>query len=244
LAVNYIDGAGEVKAEPINHGDNVAVVEELPANPSNEISFPAPAPVQVISTAVAADYSTSMTITPIAVDDSNKTVEVQVITNGVSFTSIATDNSTMPITINNLPSDSFVSVQTVIRDKRTNEEIVHQNVVTKTPDAQIPVIENARDTAVDKANIAAPIVAANTLHGNGMRSATIEFAGIPNFDPSRTVASIMVVGPGGSTTSVGVDGAGGAVNIGDLGVDGTYRVTLVIRDINSGEETLIRGSNL
>jgi hypothetical protein len=185
-----------------------------------------------------------MTIAPIDVDDSNKTVEVQVITNGVSFTSIATDNSATPITINNLPSDSFVSVQTVIRDKRTNEEILHQNIVTKTPNAQIPVIENARDTAADKANIAAPILAASTLHDNGMRIATIDFAGIPNFDPTRTHASIMVVGPGGSTTSVGVDGAGGSINIGDLGVDATYHLALVIRDLNSGEETIIRGSNL
>ena len=244
LAVNYIDAAGEVKAEPINHGDNVSVVEELPVDPAKEISLPTPAPVQVISTAVANDYSTSMTISPIAVDDSNKTVEVQVITNGVSFTSIATDNSATPITINSLPSDSFVSVQTVIRDKTTNEEIVLQNAITRTPDAQIPVLGNARDAATDQTTIAAPVVAASTLNNNGTRSATIDFAGIPNFDPTRTLASIMLVGPGGSTTSVGVDGSGGSINISDLGVDATYRLTLVIRDLNSGEETIIRGSNL
>jgi len=244
LAVNYVDATGEVKTEPINHGDNVTVVEELPIDPVTKVSFPTQNPVQVISSAVAADYSTSMTVAPMAVNDLNKSVEVQVITNGISFTSIATDNSATPITINNLPSDAFVSVQTVIRDKTTNEEIILQNVVTKTPDAQIPVAANARDVAADKATIAAPVVSASSVGSNGSRSATIEFASIPDFDPSHTLASIMVVGPDGATTSVGIDGNGGAITIGDLGLDGTYRLTLVIRDLNSGEETIIRGANL
>jgi len=244
LSVNYVDNSGEVKAEPINHGDNVAVVEELPIDSATKVSLPTQNPVQVISSAVASDYSTSMTVAPMVVNDLNKSVEVQVITNGISFTSIATDNSATPITINNLPSDAFVSVQTVIRDKTTNEEIILQNVVTKTPDAQIPVVANARDVAADKATIAAPVVAASSVGSNGSRSATIEFAGIPDFDPTRTIASIMVVGPGGATTSVGVNGTGGAITIGDLGLDSTYRLTLVIRDLNSGEETLIQGANL
>jgi hypothetical protein len=244
LAVNFQTISGEVKYEPINQGKKVAVVEELPP-PSFASELPQVVdPVAVISKNINSDYSTSMTVLPVAMSDENKSVEVQVITNGISFTSITTDNSETPITINNLPSDSFVSVQTVIRDRTTHEETVLQNVVTRTPDAQLPTIANSRDVESDKTTIAAPVVTATSHHENGSRSATIEFAGIPNFDPTKTLASIQVVGPGGSTTSIGIDGTGGLISIADLGVDSRYRITMVIRDLNSGEETVIRGANL
>ena len=244
LAVNYSGSAGEVESEPINQGDTVTVVESLPENSLQNLPGQYVNPVDIIGTAVAPNYSTSITIAPITIPDLNKTVEVQVITNGISFTSFTTDNTSTPVTISNLPSNSFVSVQTVIRDQNTNEETILQNLATKTPDAQIPVIENSRDVTGDLQSIQPPIVAASVVHENGGRSASIEYAGIPNFNPETTLASIMVVGPGGATTSIGIDGTGGTLNIGDLALDSTYRLTLVIRDINSGEETIIRGANL
>ena len=242
LKVNYTSVTGEVRAEAINHGDVVAVVESLNPNPLFNQDVIIPVTTQVVSTSVSADYSTSITLAPPVNNNPNQTVEVQVITNGISFTSVATDNTSNPITINNLPSNQYVTVQTVIRDTITDQSITYQDVPIITADAYIPVLINARDSVQDKAVISAPQSQA-VVNGDS-KSASISFAPITNFDSSKTMASIMVVGPNGSTTYIGIDGNGGTVNVSDLSATANYTVKMVIRDINSGEETIIDGSGL
>ena len=111
-----------------------------------------------------------------------------------------------------------------------------------TPDANIPVLVNARDMQQDMATISSP--QNQTVINGDTKSATISFAPIANFDSSKTVASVLIVGPNGSTTSIGVDGNGGTVNVSDLSATSNYTVKMVIRDINSGEETIINGAGL
>jgi len=242
LKVNYTSLDGNVKAEAINQGDVVTVVQSLDPNPLANQDISIPVTTQVVSTSVNSDYSTSITLAPPVNTNPNQTVEVQVVTNGISFTSVATDNTSNPITINNLPSNEYVTVQTVIRDTTTNQSITHQDVPIITADANIPVLVNARDSVQDKVVISAPQSQA-VVNGDS-KSASISFAPITNFDSSKTMASIMVIGPNGSTTSIGIDGNGGTVNVSDLSANENYTVKMVIRDINSGEETIINGNSL
>lgn len=229
----------KVGSEAINHGDFVTVSDSVTAT---EEAISVPAITQVVSTSVNSDYSTSITLAPPVNTNPNQTVEVQVITNGISFTSVATDNTSNPITINNLPSNEYVTIQTVFRDTLTVESHTYQEVPIITADANIPVLVNARDSVQDKATITAPAV--ESVVNGDVKSGIISFAPIANFDPSTTLASIMVVGPNGSTTSIGIDGNGGTVNVSDLSATGNYTVKMVIRDINSGEETIINGAGL
>jgi len=242
LKVNYTSVTGEVKADAINQGDVVAVVQSLDPNPLANQDIAIATTTQVVSTSVSSDYSTSITLAPPVNTNPNQTVEVQVITNGISFTSIGTDNSSNPITINNLPSNEYVTVQTVFRDTMTSQSRTYQEVPVVTPDANIPVLVNARNSAQDKATISAPEVQ-SVINGDA-KSGTISFAPITNFDSSKTMASIMVVGPNGSTTYIGIDGNGGTVNVSDLSATANYTVKMVIRDINTGEETIIIGNGL
>jgi hypothetical protein len=242
LKVNYTSVTGDVKAEAINQGDVVAVVQTLDPNPLANQDIAIPVTTQVVSTSVNADYSTSITLAPPTNNNPNQTVEVQVITNGISFTSIATDNTSNPITINNLPSNEYVTVQTIFRDTMTAIAQPYQEVPLITPDSDIPVLVNARDIIEDKATISAPT---SEVAVNGdTKSATISFAPIANFDSSKTLASVMVVGPKGETTSIGINGNGGTVSVSDLLATANYTIRVVIRDINSGEETIINGAGL
>ena len=242
LKVNYTSITGEVKSEAINQGDVVAVVPTLDSNPVSNQNVAIPVTTQVVSTSINSDYSTSITLAPPVVSNSNQTVEVQVITNGISFTSVATDNTSAPITINNLPSNEYVTVQTVVRDTTTGQAVTHQEVPVITANANIPVFVNSRDSVQDKAMISIPTSQA-IINGDS-KSASVSFDAIPNFDSSKTMASIMVVGPNGSTTYIGIDGNGGTVNVSDLSAASNYTVKMVIRDINSGEETVISGNSV
>jgi hypothetical protein len=250
LMVNYIDITGILRAEPINHGDKiyVQVTESAKVELDNEfVSAPViDLPVfegeaivetgaEILAVTVNPDYSTSMTIKPIENNDPNKVVAIQVIADGMSWTSITTDNSSTPITVNHLPANELVTVQTVLRDVQTNQETIIQNVLTSTGSVEIPVIPNSRNVEQDRAKIFAPVV--NTeANGTAVR---ISFDQIANFDEEKTRAAIMVVGPGGSTTYIGIDGKGGSVNVGDLSPTSNYVIKLVIRDVGSGEETII-----
>lgn len=242
LKVTYTSVTGETKAEAINQGDVVAVVTTLDSNPLSNQDVVIPVTTQVVSTSVNSDYSTSITLAPPVVSNPNQTVEVQVVTNGISFTSVATDNTSAPITINNLPSNEYVTVQTVIRDTATGQTITNQEVPIVTANANIPVLVNSRDSVQDKTMISAPTTQA-VINGDS-KSASISFDAIANFDSAKTMASIMVVGPNGSTTYIGIDGNGGTVNVSDLSATSNYTVKMVIRDINSGEETIINGAGL
>ena len=242
LKVNYTSLDNQVKTESINHGDSVIVVQSLDPNPFAQQDITIPVTTQVILTSVNTDYSTSITLAPPTNNNPNQTVEVQVVTNGVSFTSVATDNTSTPIIINNLPSNEYVTVQTVIRDTTTGQTVTHQEVPIVTANANIPVLVNYRDSVQDKAMISAPTTQA-AINGDS-KSASISFDAIANFDSAKTMASIMVVGPNGSTTYIGIDGNGGTVNVSDLSATSNYTVKMVIRDINSGEETIINGAGL
>ena len=250
LMVNYIDITGILRAEPINHGDKIFVQVTESAKVELDDKFVS-APVidlpvfegeailetgaEILAVKVNPDYSTSMTIKPIENNDPNKVVAIQVIADGMSWTSITTDNSSTPITINHLPANELVTVQTVLRDVQTNQETIIQNVLTSTATAEIPVIPNSRNVEQDRASIFAPRV--NTeANGTTLR---ISFDQISNFDQEKTRAAIMLVGPGGSTTYIGIDGNGGYVNVGDLSPTTNYVIKLVIRDVDSGEETII-----
>lgn len=256
--VKYVDLTQKVKVEPINHGDKVYV--EIPGNRVVKLDEKySGAPVvnrpvvegdaeitkpDIVRTSVNADYSTSLTVTPVINNDPNKIVSVQVISNGMSFTSITTDNSSAPITINNLPENSFVTVQTVVRDISSGEETIIQGALAKTPDVDIPVIANSRNVSNDKASISSPVVTSVKDSDSGVRTATISVDSIPDFDSTKSLATVMVVSKSGSVTSIGVDGNGGSVNLRELSSTEEYSVKLVIRDIDSGEETIISGSEL
>ena len=242
LKVNYTSVTGQVKAEAINQGDVVAVVQTLDPNPLQSEDIAIPVTTQVVATSVNPGYSTSITVAPPTNNNTNQTVEIQVIANGISFTSVTTDNTSNPITINNLPSNEYVTVQTVFRDTMTAVSTPYQEVPLVTPNANIPVLVNARDTQQDKVTIAAP--QGQAVVNGDTKSATISFAPIANFDSSKTLASVMVVGPNGETTSIGIDGNGGSVNVSDLLATANYAVKVVIRDINSGEETVIIGNGV
>ena len=250
LVVKYIDITGVLRAEPINHGDKiyVQVTESAKVELDNEfVSAPViDLPIfegeaivetgaEILAVNVNSDYSTSMTIKPIENNDANKVVAIQVIADGMSWTSITTDNSSTPITVNHLPANELVTVQTVLRDVQTNQETIIQNVLTSTGVVEIPVIPNSRNVEQDRAEISAPKVET----GSNGSSVKISFDQIANFDQEKTRAAIMVVGPGGSTTYIGIDGNGGSVNVGDLSPTANYVIKLVIRDVGSGEETII-----
>ena len=253
LMVNYIDITGILRAEPINHGDKIYVqttqttkvelnndfvsapVIDLPIFDGIPVEQDA---TEVISKEAKADYSTSITVKPIENNDPNKIVQVQVISNGMSFTSITTDNTNTPVVVDHLPANAFVTVQTVIRDMVTNSDTVIQSVLTPTVVVDIPVLPNSRNVVEDRANISSPKV----LSQNEGRGATISFDPIANFDAEKTRAAIMVVSPSGSTTYIGIDGNGGSVNVADLSPEINYVYKMVIRDMDSSEETVILGS--
>ena len=250
LMVNYIDITGILRAEPINHGDKIYVQVTESAKVELDDKFVS-APVidlpvfegeaivetgaEILAVNVNPDYSTSMTIKPIENNDPNKIVAIQVIADGMSWTSITTDNSSTPITVNHLPANELVTVQIAVRDLQTNQETIIQNVLTPTGSVEIPVIPNSRNVEQDRAEISAPKVET----GSNGSSVKISFDQIANFDQERTRAAIVVVGPGGSTTYIGIDGNGGSVNVGDLSPTVNYVIKLVIRDVDSGEETII-----
>jgi hypothetical protein len=257
LMVNYIDITGILRAEPINHGDKIFVQVTESAKVELDDKFVS-APVidlpvfegeailetgaEIIAVNVNPDYSTSMTIKPIENNDPNKVVAIQVIADGMSWTSVTTDNSSTPIIVNHLPANELVTVQTVLRDIATSQETIIQNALTSTGTVEIPVLPNSRDVNQDLATITSP---QNQVVVNGdAKSATISFAPIENLDSSKTLVSIVVVGPGGATTSIGVGGSGGSVTVSDLGAAFGYTVKMVIRDLNSGEETIISGGRI
>jgi hypothetical protein len=242
--VTYIDEKGVLRLSAIYQGSivsaqvsptelvtpKVGLVEKAPlTEPAPPVGTPVPfenAP-QVTSQKVAADNSVSMTIqVPTVNVPANSTVHVQVVTDGRSTTSIGIDPNTpsTTVTVNNLPQNENVTVKTVITD-------------TITP-------EPARNPAVDKATVAAPAVTSSTTDATGHRVVDIKTPVIPDYDPTKSVASLLVVGPGGSTTSIGLFGSGETLSVGSLSPDANYTVKIVIRDLGSGKETIISGEQI
>ena len=262
--VVYLDEQGIVRLSPIYHGSIVSVqvsptekvtpavglTQKEPLNeptpPTGPVVPKENAPV-VKEQVVAADNSISMKIeVPTANLPANSTVSVQVVTDGRSTTAIGID-PTQPsttVTVNNLPQNENVTVKTVITDTTTNKETVIVNPVVTTIPAPIITPEPARSPAVDKATVAVPAVTSSTTDASGHRVVEIKTPVIPDYDPTKSIATLMVVGPGGSTTAIGLFGAGETLTVGSLGPDSTYTVKVVIRDLGTGQETVIAGQSI
>ena len=262
--VAYLDEQGIVRLSPIYQGSIVSVqvspTEKVtpavgltqkapltePTPPTGPVVPKENAPV-VKEQVVAADNSISMKIeVPTANLPANSTVSVQVVTDGRSTTAIGI-NPTQPsttVTVNNLPQNENVTVKTVLTDTTTNKETVIVNPVVTTIPAPIVVPEPARSPAVDKATVAVPAVTSSTTDASGHRVVEIKTPVIPDYDPTKSIATLMVVGPGGSTTAIGLFGAGETLTVGSLGPDSTYTVKVVIRDLGTGQETVIAGQSI
>ena len=262
--VVYLDEQGIVRLSPIYQGSIVSVqvsptekvtpavglTQKEPLNepkpPTGPVVPKENAPV-VKEQIVAPDNSISMKIeVPTANLPANSTVSVQVVTDGRSTTAIGID-PTQPsttVTVNNLPQNENVTVKTVITDTTTNKETVIVNPVVTTIPAPIVTPEPARSPAVDKATVAVPAVTSSTTDASGHRVVEIKTPVIPDYDPTKSIATLMVVGPGGSTTAIGLFGAGETLTVGSLGPDSTYTVKVVIRDLGTGQETVIAGQSI
>ena len=262
--VVYLDEQGIVRLSPIYQGSIVSVqvsptekvtpavglTQKEPLNepkpPTGPVVPKENAPV-VKEQVVAPDNSISMKIeVPTANLPANSTVSVQVVTDGRSTTAIGID-PTQPsttVTVNNLPQNENVTVKTVITDATTNKETVIVNPVVTTIPAPIVTPEPARSPAVDKATVAVPAVTSSTTDASGHRVVEIKTPVIPDYDPTKSIATLMVVGPGGSTTAIGLFGAGETLTVGSLGPDSTYTVKVVIRDLGTGQETVIAGQSI
>ena len=262
--VVYLDEQGVVRLSPIYHGSIVSVqvspTEKLtpavgltqkeplnePTPPTGPVVPKENAPI-VKEQTVAPDNSISMKIeVPTANLPANSTVSVQVVTDGRSTTAIGID-PTQPsttVTVNNLPQNENVTVKTVITDTTTNKETIIVNPVVTTIPAPIVTPEPARSPAVDKATVEVPAVTSSTTDASGHRVVEIKTPVIPDYDPTKSIATLMVVGPGGSTTAIGLFGAGETLTVGSLGPDSTYTVKVVIRDLGTGQETVIAGQSI
>ncbi|MFZ9751115.1 MAG: hypothetical protein ACO3CN_03310 [Candidatus Nanopelagicales bacterium] len=263
--VPYLDADGVLRLKAINQGDIVSVeiapgekvtpenglVETTRVTPSElptgTIILDPRAP-KVINQRVEADYSVTATVqvnVPSEGLKPNSLISVQAITDGRSVTSIGVSPGQSTVDISALPQNANVTIKTVIRDVDSGEETIIDNPVIETPKADMPVLESARDAEVDKATISAPSVSAVTIDATGHKVVTFETPVIPDFDPTKTNVSLQVVQRGsGSTTSVGLGGEGGQITIGSIGPDLDYEVKIVVRDLTTGEETIIRGSDI
>jgi hypothetical protein len=259
--VKYIDTDGVIRLEAINQGDIVSVqvsatkVEtpdvdttgEVVPNPNPEPTGDAVADTKapvVTAVTVEKDNSVTVTVTAPVVTDTNKEISVQVIADGRSYSSVGVTGNGDTVEIKSVPQDSNITVQTTVRDTTTGTETVTSNPVVATPVAPIVTPEPVRDAAVDKATIAAPTVTAQNEGTNGHRSASVAVPSVPNFDPTKTWATLMIVDKNGSTTAIGLDGVGKVVGVDWLSPTEQYEIKVVLRDLGSGQETTISGSRL
>ena len=260
--VTYLDENGVLRLAAIYQGSIVSaqvapnesvtpklgLVEKAPlTEPKPIVGTPVPFEnaAKVVSQTVAADNSVSLTITvPKAHVPPNSIVQVQVVTDGRSTTSIGVDPNaaSTTVTVISLPQNENVTVKTVVTDTVTGKETVIVNPVVTTIPAPIVIPEPARDPVEDKATVAAPVVTSSIIDATGHRVVDIKTPVIPDYDPTKSMASLMVVGPGGSTTSIGLFGAGETLSVGSLSPDADYTVKIVIRDLGTGKETIILGA--
>jgi hypothetical protein len=176
---------------------------------------------------------------------STSSVSVYTVTDGRSTTAVGLLPGQQTVAINDLPQDQNVTVKTVIKDSLTNTEKVVSNTVISTPVSNTPLPTPARDAAVDKAAIPAPVVSSSTVDASGARSVAISVPAVTNFDPTKTWATVMVVDKkSGSTTAIGTDGTAQTLNVGSLGADRDYTIKVVVRDLATGQETVINGQDI
>jgi len=252
--VKYLDSEGVVRLAVITQGsvlqlrdilDTTTVVEPL----GDPVPFDN-APV-VTSQVVASDNSVTITVAVPVVDvPATSTVTVVVVTDGRSTTSVglpaATTTATEPtaVTVTNLPQGENVTVKVVVHDTITNTDTVVVAPIVTTQAVAIVTPEPARDAVVDKATVIAPVVVAQAESTNGHRSANIQVPNIANFDPNATWVTLMVVDKNGSTSAIGLDGVGKVVTVDWLSPTEEYSISIVLRDLATGKETVIAGNRL
>ena len=262
--VKYVDAKGITRLKPITQGAIVSVfvapeVKVTPTYGITEISTVAlatepetPAVAQdnapVITTQVLnPNQSVSMTIEVPGVSDipATSSVSVQTIADGRSVTSIGLTPGQSTVTVNDLPADQNVTVVTVIRDNLTNTETVIFNPVVTTVASDAPAPVAARSESQDRASISAPSISSRAVDASGHLSVAISVPAIPNFNSDQTRVSLYVVDSrSGSTTAIGTDGTAQTLNVGSLGVGRDYTVKVVVRDLATGLETVIKGEGI
>jgi hypothetical protein len=262
--VKYVDASGVVRLKPITQGSivSVAVAPGVVATPSYDLTQVSavtsydeptlPAVTESYSPVVASqtlnsNNSVSMTVNVPDVSNlpSTSRVSVYTVTDGRSTSAVGLLPGQQGVTIDDLPQDQNVTVKTVIFDTLTNTETVISNTVISTPVSNTPAPTPARNAAVDRATIPAPVVSSSTVDSSGARSVAISIPAVTNFDPSKTWATVMVVDKAsGSTTAIGTDGTAQTLNVGSLGADRDYTVRVVVRDLATGQETIINGQDI
>jgi len=262
--VKYVDSNGVTRLKPITQGSivSVYVAPDVKVTPTYEITqlSPVTLPTEPTGPAVAqanspvvttqtlnADNSVSMTVDVAGIQDlpSTSVVSVYTVTDGRSTTSVGLAQGSSTVTINNLPQDQNVTVKTVIRDTLTNIETVILNPVVATVASTAPAPTASRIASVDRATITAPSISSRVVDASGALSVAIAMPAVPNFDPSKSYATLMVVdNKTGSTTGIGTDGTAQTLNVGSLGTGRDYTVSVVVRDLATGQETVIRGEGI
>lgn len=258
--VLYVDADGVTRLEAINQGDIISVKTSQGTQTLNdkinfhEIPALAPTPISGVSTpfadastitavTISSNSSISFVIVP-PVARVNTSVSVQVITDGRSHTSVGSDNLGSPVTINDIPANSNVTVQTTVVNNVTGEITITQNPIVSTPQVSISTPAPARDHAVDLVTISSPVVTSSGAGTNGHRSANIEVPVIPNFDASKTNVQLVIRDKTGATTAMGLSGDGGVVSVDWLSPTESYDIQVVVRDLGTGHETSIEGNRL
>jgi hypothetical protein len=262
--VKYVDSNGVTRLKPITQGSIVSVYVALdvkvtptyeitqlspvtlPAEPTGSVVAQANSPVVTTQT-LNADNSVSMTVDVAGIQDlpSTSVVSVYTVTDGRSTTSVGLAQGSSTVTINDLPQDQNVTVKTVIRDTLTNTETVILNPVVATVASTAPVPTPARSATTDRATITAPSISSRVVDASGALSVAIAMPAVPNFDSSKSWATLIVRdNKSGSTTAIGTDGTAQTLNVGSLGSGRDYTVSVVVRDLATGQETVISGEGI
>jgi hypothetical protein len=262
--VKYVDSSGVTRLKPITQGSivSVYVAPDVKVTPTYEITQLAPVtlPTEPTDTAVAqanspvvttqvlnSDNSVSMTVDVAGIQDlpSTSVVSVYTVTDGRSTTAVGLAQGQNTVTINDLPQDQNVTVKTVIRDTLTNTETVISNPVVATVASTAPAPTPSRSDTTDRATITAPSIASRVVDASGALSVAIAMPAVPNFDPSKSWATLIVRdNKSGSTTAIGTDGTAQTLNVGSLGEGRDYTVSVVVRDLATGQETVISGEGI
>jgi hypothetical protein len=262
--VKYVDSRGITRLKPITQGSivSVYVAPDVKVTPTYEITqlSPVTLPTEptdpvvaetnspVVTTQVLnADNSVSMTVDVAGIQDlpSTSVVSVYTVTDGRSTTSVGLEQGQSTVTINDLPQDQNVTVKTVIRDTLTNTETVISNPVVATVASTAPAPTPARSDTTDRATITAPSISSRVVDASGALSVAIAMPAVPNFDPSKSWATLIVRdNKSGSTTAIGTDGTAQTLNVGSLGAGRDYTVSVVVRDLATGQETVISGEGI
>jgi hypothetical protein len=262
--VKYVDSNGVTRLKPITQGSIVSVYVApdvkvtptygitqlspvtLPTEPTGPAVAQANSPV-VTTQVLNADNSVSMTVDVAGIQDlpSTSVVSVYTVADGRSTTSVGLAQGASTVTINNLPQDQNVTVKTVIRDTLTNTETVILNPVVSTVASTAPAPTASRSDSVDRATITAPSISSRVVDASGALSVAIAMPAVPNFDSSKSWATLIVRdNKSGSTTAIGTDGSAQTLNVGSLGEGRDYTVSVVVRDLATGQETVIKGEGI